>query len=402
MALVNREVLLEYNVAGPRLWHDRLVMEHVANDTYVVLTPDGDIYAEDLGLLNPDVRAIRVRPGPRRVPAGLVAAEIYAMPAWTANQLNGYRDEARRVADQERGALAGGPLAAAAVGAQAPAAVVAGARVAEQPAFDRHEGFAEGSLKWLAAETYHGYQHGQEVAGVGAGLVKGAKLAFNLPSGGVIFVECVDGSDYFKFLQKPSRGDPRILEVELNALGQPERGLKDVASLCKEVKVRWALAGPRTAKWCVNYLAVEGLGFEGHHERLRQVTRADASSWGIQEHFQVSMSLRQALLVDQLDAFNLLSIEIQFRRLQTIEYSYSEKAREQESKAVGGRLSLEEQTSFGGVTRQFSTLMICPDLLDHVKLETEKEASLAKNLRKAREERELARKGKKGDKQTDP
>ena len=49
MALVNREVLLEYNVAGPRLRHDRLVMEHVANDTYVVLTPDGDIYAEDLG-----------------------------------------------------------------------------------------------------------------------------------------------------------------------------------------------------------------------------------------------------------------------------------------------------------------------------------------------------------------
>ena len=63
-----------------------------------------------------------------------------------------------------------------------------------------------------------------------------------------------------------------------------------------------------------------------------------------------------------------------------------------ESKAVVGRLSLEEQTTFGGVTRQFSTLMVCPELLDHVKSETEKEASLAKNLRKAREEREAARK----------
>ena len=403
MALVNREVLLEYNVGGPRLWHDRMVMEHVANETYVVLTPDGDVYAEDLGLLNPDIRAIRVRPGPRRVPPGVVAAEIYAMPVWTANQMNGYRDEARRVADQERDALAGGPLAAAAVGALAPAAAAAvGVQPAGQPSFDVHEGFSAGSLKWLAAETCHGYHYGQEVNGVGAGLVKGSKLVHSLPDGGIIFVECVDGSDYFKFLQKPARSDPRVLEVELNALGQPERGLKEVASLCREAKVRWTLAGPRTAKWCVNYLAVEGLGFEGHHERLRQVTRADASSWGIQEHFQVSMSLRQALLVDQVDAFNLLSIEIQFRRLQTIEYSYSEKAREQESKAVGGRLSLEEQTSFGGVTRQFSTLMVCPELLEHVKLETEKEASLAKNLRKAREERELARKGKKGDKPSDP
>ena len=73
------------------------------------------------------------------------------------------------------------------------------------------------------------------------------------------------------------------------------------------------------------------------------------------------MALRQALLVDQVDGCNMLSIEIQFRRLQTIEFSYSKKARELEAKAVG-----------------FSTLMICPDLLDHVKSETEKEASLAR------------------------
>lgn len=73
------------------------------------------------------------------------------------------------------------------------------------------------------------------------------------------------------------------------------------------------------------------------------------------------MALRQALLVDQLDGSNLLSIEVQFRRLQTIEFSYAEKAR-------------------------------CPALLEHVKAETEKEAVLAKSLRKAREEREAARK----------
>ena len=104
------------------------------------------------------------------------------------------------------------------------------------------------------------------------------------------------------------------------------------------------------------------------------------------------MALRQALLVDQLDGSNLLSVEVQFRRLQTIEFSYAEKAREAESKGVGGRLSLEEQVSFGGVTRQFATLMICPSLVDHVKAETEREAVLAKSLRKAGEEREAARK----------
>lgn len=47
----------------------------------------------------------------------------------------------------------------------------------------------------------------------------------------------------------------------------------------------------------------------------------------------------------------MLSVEVQFRRLQTIEFSYSEKAKEAEAKAVGGRLSLEEQICFGGVIR---------------------------------------------------
>ena len=75
----------------------------------------------------------------------------------------------------------------------------------------------------------------------------------------------------------------------------------------------------------------------------------------------------------------------------------TEKAREM-AKSVVGRLLLEEQTTFGGVTRQFSTLMICPELLTHVKEETEREASLAKNLRKAQEEREVAR--RKGGKQS--
>ena len=81
-----------------------------------------------------------------------------------------------------------------------------------------------------------------------------------------------------------------------------------------------------------------------------------------------------------------------FRRAQTIEYSHSEKARELESRNVGGKLSLEEQYSFGSLVRQAGTLMVSPDLLEHVKAEVEKDVQLAKNMRKAREERELARK----------
>ena len=76
--------------------------------------------------------------------------------------------------------------------------------------------------------------------------------------------------------------------------------------------------------------------------------------------------------------------------MQTIEYAYSQKVKEIENRNVGGRLSIEEQSIFGGLVRQASTLMICPSLLDHVKAEVEKDVNLTKNMRKAREERDLS------------
>lgn len=94
------------------------------------------------------------------------------------------------------------------------------------------------------------------------------------------------------------------------------------------------------------------------------------------------------------NAFNSLGVELMFRRVQTIEYAHSEKARENEARSPGGKLALEEQYMFGSLVRQAGTLMICPQLLQHVKEEVEKDVQLQKNLRKAKEERELAAKAK--------
>lgn len=381
MALVGRYALIEYDVGGARLWHERWLLEWIAGDEYVVCTPDRDIFVEELSLVNSDIRTMRLRPAANVVPGGVVAAEIYGLPAWGPNELQTIRDEARQVAAAERarrgGAVAGG------VGGAVAAPVPVGALATPH---------TTGQLRWLAAETLGDYAYGAEVDGVAAVLARGAKSIHTLAGGTLLFVECVDGADVEEFLSRPGQNDFRTLKISHNVMGEPEITLKDLSMRCKEVPVKWVLPGPRTSKWCISYLSIEGLGLEGHHERFRQICKIDSSAWGVQEHFQVTMAVRQALLVDQLDGCNLLSIEVQFRRLQTIEFSYAERAREAESRAVGGKLSLEEQTSFGGMTRQFSTLMICPQLLEHVKSETEREASLAKNLRKAREEREATRK----------
>lgn len=374
MSLLNRRVLVLYDVPGPDLWHERLVLQHIAGEDYVVATPDADVHYEELSLLNPDLKGIRVKPNAVALPAGIAAAQVYALPAFSAAEMRNLQDEATRVLAAEQ-ALRGVAVAPAAAAAAAPAA----------------GGFVAGTLFWVAAETFGDYKFGDVVPGVLANLVRGAKHVHVLPDGRSLFVECIDGGERVQFMQKPSMCDIRIVAQEVDALGKPDCSLKEVSKKFKEAEVGWSLTGPRTSRWCVSYLVVEGLGFEGHHERFRSLCKIEASSWGVQEHFQLSMIAKHALQVDQVNGYNNLFLEVIFRRIQTIEFAYADRAREQESKAVGGRMSLEEQQTFGGVTRQAGTLMICPELMDFVKSEVERDASLAKNLRKAREERELAR-----------
>lgn len=373
MSLLNRQLLLQYDVAGPVLWHERLVLAHIQNEDYIVATPDQDVHYEELSLLNADLRGIRVKPSPHALPPGILPAQVYPLPPFTPVEMAALRLEAQRVLAVERTArgLLDGPAAA----------VVADAG-----------GLHAGTLYWVAAEKVGSVKFGDVVQHVAAIQADGAKAVHVLPDGASIFVQCIDGGQHKKFMQRASGYDPRIVGQEYDALGKPECSLKDVSAKFEEISMQWNLTGPRTSRWCISYLVVEGLGFEGHHERFRQLCKIEASSWGVQEHYQLSMIAKHALQTDQLDGYNNLCLEVVFRRLQTIEYAYAERAREFESKAVGGRLSLEEQSTFGGITRQAATLMVCPQLLDHVKSEVERDATLAKNLRKAREERELARK----------
>ena len=111
MALLNRRVLVQYDVGGPVLWHERLPLEHLGVDDYVVVTPDRDIYVEELSVVNSDLRGIRVPARAGAVPAWIAAHEIYGLPNWTAAEMSAIRDEARRIGADERARRAGAPEA---------------------------------------------------------------------------------------------------------------------------------------------------------------------------------------------------------------------------------------------------------------------------------------------------
>ena len=94
-----------------------------------------------------------------------------------------------------------------------------------------------------------------------------------------------------------------------------------------------------------------------------------------------------------------VTVEAMLRRAQTIEFGWGERIREKEAKLAGNyRLSLAEWTVCSGVSRAASNLMVCPALLDDVRVEVDKDAKLQKALRLAREEREASDKKNKREK----
>ena len=73
-------VFVAYDLPGPQLFHERLVLAPCAcqRGWHVVLTPDGDIYEELLSLKNSDLAAFHLAPpGEDSLPYGVTHANSY-------------------------------------------------------------------------------------------------------------------------------------------------------------------------------------------------------------------------------------------------------------------------------------------------------------------------------------
>ncbi|CAK0886194.1 unnamed protein product, partial [Prorocentrum cordatum] len=386
------------------LWHQRLILGLVglSDSSYVILTPDGDVYAEDYGDDSVDVAAVRFSGAWAAVPAGVPPERVYRFRQQPTAQ-----ERARALADAQAEAQAECQRIAAARGDPGllanlvflrPLPVPGGAAAAPRaPRIGPLQGAAPGAAagapvaEWRAAMAAGPFRYGDVVTDhARSGLAVGKRDIHILPDGVGIFVEHVDPADEAEFFDRAVATDARITPIRRNRQDRRERTWAEMTAVLKQESfgADWQLPGPRSSLWCIEFINQEGSGLLGHHERFKTACRLDWNSWGVFEHFNICQALTQGLLVDQLDGSNLIMVEYQFRRLQTIEFGHSERAREAESKSYQGKMSLEEQHAFAGTTRASATLMICPELLDYVRTEVEREAKLAKNLRVAREERE--------------
>eukprot|EP00971_Amphidinium_carterae_P138366 2741696-Amphidinium_carterae.1 len=201
------------------------------------------------------------------------------------------------------------------------------------------------------------------------------------------------------FLQRVLGGDSldaRILPVQYNKRGERERAWPSVLDSIQPSRLtHLGLSGPRTSEWCLRFLHRQQLPPEEYHLSWRTRHRLAPHDYGVEAHQLALKAINLAGTVDQLDLPNLSVVESLFRQIQMVEHYYREKAQAQEEKAAREKklqgVAAVEQELFLGSVRSGHEAMVSPELMRHISAELEREASISKQARKAREERSLAR-----------
>lgn len=381
-------VFLRYDLPGPELYHERYILCSCAcgRGWHIILTPDNDVYPELISLDNDDLASYRVGTG-LQLPVGLNDGNTYRIRALpdeaTMNQL-------RRDAAHAAAALALPP------GAGAIAAPVGAAPALAVPVV----GAAADSEVWVRVESEEGHARGERVMLDGSEIIHGN---IGLKSGGSSFfaIRRMPESQVDKYKGAEAASDARLMSVGFQGLQREERQWRDVSKEINEEKFDdWGLPGPRTSSWCIRFLNRRNGGPSDHHRWWVSNLGLKPDGWGVAEHDTLMKVVDRLGRFDGLDISNLMGAEVAFRRLQLIEYVYSDrgpgggkgypKGGDKSTKDVG--LPSYEAAIFSGSHKEFSDTMVAPSLLEHVSKEVEVEASVMKQMRKAREERAAANK----------
>ena len=220
------------------------------------------------------------------------------------------------------------------------------------------------------------------------------------PGGGKFFaIRKMKRSDLTLYTGKEAAADARLLGISFQGVARSERQWRDLSREIRQEEFSdWVVPGPRTATWCVQFINRKNGGPTDHHKWWSQAHGLKPDSWGMAEHDNLSNFLDRLGRYDGLDLSNLAGAELIFRRLQLIEYLYSERgpgggkaSKGEKKKEDPGNLSYEA-TIFGGAHKEYSDCMVAPSLLEYVAKEVENEAAVMKSVRKAREERAAAAK----------
>lgn len=380
-------VFVCYDLPPPELYHERYVLAACACGMgyHIILTPDFETYAEQISVENDDLASFRVAAG-GQLPAGLTDANTYRFRRMPSPEMMvQYRRDA---------------LQAAAAMAVAPGMAVGGMAAPIQAQAAAPAAAAGADEVWVRVETKGDKIRGEIVEVDGTEIVHG-KLAFKYENGEPVVIRRMARESVDKYKGAEAIGDACLLGINFQGVTRAERQWRDVSKETQEEKFEdWGVPGPRTAQWCVRFLNRRNGGPQDHHRWWVQSHSLKPDAWGVAEHDHLMKALDKLGRYDGLDLANIAGVEMMFRRVQLIEYIYSERGPGKgASKGDGGKkedkmnsIQQYESTIFAGSHKEFGDVMVAPSLLEYVAKEVESEAAVMKQVRKAREERAAVQK----------
>ena len=421
-----QRLLVRYDEVGEP-WHERLILWHVQAQEYVVATPTEDIFVEDFGDDNADIAEFRLLGARGGLPTGVSRAACFMFGP-------GVLTEAKIASLYARGEEFGmeqglwnevppasnvrlkrpaGKAKARVTSAEPPGAPVPPAPIPPPVAAPKAAAMKEGS--WRVAS--HGYAVGSlgtewSVRGNEVFAPHGHWLAwgFDVASAQYVPLEWVPDHDQEEWMtlrgfpksasasgglpgthsldamranaglgagEKSSDEDARTLPIVCESSGERWREFRDVVNASEEsVAEHWPIEGPRTMLWVLKYMRKYGGGPLARHTKWVHEFRLSGGDPHAYIHEVLSEVFELATCWDQLDVSNLASFERLARWYQDTEAQH----RKEEPKGPSDPF-------VSGLGRAGGGVCYCPALQVYVTEKVAAHTAVAKEKRKAREEK---------------
>lgn len=438
-----------YSVEGAIILHQRFLIGRVAflatsgegTESFMVMTADGDLYDEDYSGLSPDIQAVRYSSTRWPPPAGLPRSRCYRFASEPrASQVSAWTESAREAAGilHRRWASESG-VGASRIGAGHLLAphLVGGLRPPPGPALGLERAFvgasaemgedraddavaAGGALQagagrpgggevWVSVETRGGLRRGGAVGEELLEVVRSDRALLKVRGGAWVAAARLLPEEVGAFRGLEAAGDARLGVVAGVGGRQTRQWREAVAEIGPVEFLDFAIPGPRSVAWCSRFLDRKAGGPRDHHKWWKAANRLSDDMWGVVEHSLIMQALDLGARFDALDIANLACFELLARKAQMVEYSVlgegDRAGAQRRDRVEGGRqegagqgrrpvVAHRRRSHLPRTTQRIRGLHGGPDLMEYVSKEVEREASIMKQVRKAREERHLARQGR--------
>ncbi|CAK0798442.1 unnamed protein product, partial [Prorocentrum cordatum] len=181
--------------------------------------------------------------------------------------------------------------------------------------------------------------------------------------------------------------DDRLLAMAKDSSGIRKKLFRDaVLEVTESPWPGWPLLGPRTAAWCVRFIAEQDSHPRARHTKWLHETGLTQSDPGVADHEVAMRAFEFGLVYDQVNVGELVSFELLARRAQMAEWRCRDRLAPRRADETA-----EDEHLYMGTGGTRGLIMMAPFLVEHISTELHRESQVMKEKRKLREERQLAK-----------